>query len=475
MHFARVLRAAGLPVGPGKVLDAIRAVEAIGLDNRRDFYWTLHAVFVNRRDQRELFDQAFHIFWRKPDLLERAMQLLLPQIEAGVAPSEAELARRLAEALGPEKRPGQGEAEEETPVELDATLTFSPGEVLQRKDFEQMSADEVARAKALIRSMRLPIRAVPTRRFRPEPRGRRVDLRRTLRQSLRGGGAMIDLARKRRVRRHPPLVILCDISGSMERYSRMLLHFMHAVTNDRDRVHCFVFGTRLTNISRQLRQRDVDLALAKVGERVAGLVRRHAHRPLPARVQPGLVAPRAGAGCGGAADHRRARPRRRRRPRARDRAPAQELPPADLAEPAAALRGLRADRHRARARSSSTSTISGRCTTWRAWPQLTEALGRLRPAPRGGHLQLARAGAAPQRPRPTRARPRTGRCARPARAGTGAPCNKVCCRARGPTPSAAAARAAVPAPAPCWSRAAPPRSPGPSRRPAPRTAGSGTG
>jgi hypothetical protein len=268
MHFARVLRAAGLPVGPGKVLDAIRAVEAIGLGNRRDFYWTLHAVFVNRRDQRELFDQAFHIFWRKPDLLERAMQLLLPQIETGEPPSEAELARRLADALGPEKQPGQGEPEEETPVELDATLTFSPSEVLQRKDFEQMSADEVTRAKALIRGMRLPIRAVPTRRFKPEPRGRRVDLRRTLRQSLRGGGAMIDLARKRRVRRHPPLVILCDISGSMERYSRMLLHFMHAVTSDRDRVHCFVFGTRLTNISRQLRQRDVDLALARVGDLV---------------------------------------------------------------------------------------------------------------------------------------------------------------------------------------------------------------
>jgi uncharacterized protein with von Willebrand factor type A (vWA) domain len=267
MHFARVLRAAGLPVGPGKVLDAIRAVEATGLGNRRDFYWTLHAVFVNRRDQRELFDQAFHIFWRKPDLLERAMQLLLPQIEADQQ-SDSELARRLADALGPDKRPGQGEALEKTPVELDATLTFSPSEVLQRKDFEQMSADEIARAKALIRSMQLPIRAVPIRRFRPEPRGRRVDLRRTLRQSLRGGGAMIDLARKRRLRRHPPLVILCDISGSMERYSRMLLHFMHAVTNDRDRVHCFVFGTRLTNISRQLRQRDVDLALARVGEQV---------------------------------------------------------------------------------------------------------------------------------------------------------------------------------------------------------------
>jgi uncharacterized protein len=267
MHFARALRAAGMPVGPGKVLDAIRAVEAVGVARRGDFYWTLHAVFVNRRDQRELFDQAFHIFWRKPDLLEKAMQLLLPQIEVeGAAPQE--VARRLAEALAPPKMPGAGEAPEEAEeqIELDATLTFSPKEILQHKDFEDMSAEEIADAKALILAMRLPIRALPTRRFHPEPRGWRVDLRRTLRRSLHGGGAMIDLAKKRRLRRHPPLVILCDISGSMERYSRMLLHFMHAVTNDRDRVHSFVFGTRITNVSLQLRQRDVDVALEKVGD-----------------------------------------------------------------------------------------------------------------------------------------------------------------------------------------------------------------
>jgi uncharacterized protein with von Willebrand factor type A (vWA) domain len=266
MHFARALRAAGMPVGPGKVLDAIRAVEAVGVARRSDFYWTLHAVFVNRRDQRELFDQAFHIFWRKPDLLEKAMQLLLPQVEAADAASQ-EIARRLAEALGPQKAPGEGEAQGdgEEPLELDATLSFSAREVLQHKDFEDMSADEIARAKALIRAMQLPIRPLPSRRFRPDPSGWRVDLRKTLRRSLHGGGAMIDLAKKRRVRRHPPLVILCDISGSMERYSRMLLHFMHAVTGDRDRVHSFVFGTRITNVTRQLRQRDVDVALEKVG------------------------------------------------------------------------------------------------------------------------------------------------------------------------------------------------------------------
>jgi uncharacterized protein len=269
MHFARALRAAGMPVGPGKVLDALRAVEAIGVGRRSDFYWTLHAVFVNRRDQRELFDQAFHIFWRKPDLLEKAMQLLLPQIEAeAVTPQE--VARRLAEALAPQKAPGEGEApaDAEETIELDATLTFSAKEVLQHKDFEDMSADEIAQARALIRAMRLPIRTVPTRRFHPDPRGWRVDLRRTLRRSLHGGGAMIDLARKRRIRRHPPLVILCDISGSMSRYSRLALHFIHALTSDRDRVHSFLFGTRLTNITRHLRHRDVDVALDRISENV---------------------------------------------------------------------------------------------------------------------------------------------------------------------------------------------------------------
>ena len=272
MHFARVLRAAGLPVGPGKVLDALRALETVGLRNRRDFYWTLHAVFVNRQDQREIFDQAFHVFWRKPDLLEKVMQLLMPQVEgAGPAGAEDEMNRRVAEALAPEKQPGVGEAPDEgeaEEIELDASLSFSEREILQAKDFEQMSAEELARAKGAIARMRLPIQDVPTRRFRQDPTGWRVDMRKTLRGSLRGGGAVIDLKRKRRIRRHPPLVVLCDISGSMERYSRMLLHFMHAVTTDRDRVHSFLFGTRLTNVTRQLRHRDIDIALRKVGELV---------------------------------------------------------------------------------------------------------------------------------------------------------------------------------------------------------------
>jgi hypothetical protein len=268
MHFARVLRGAGLPVGPGRVIDAVRAVEIAGVGRRADFYWTLFSVFVNRQDQREIFDQAFHIFWRDPQLLEKAMSMLLPQLEMGGEDDMREVNRRVAEAM--QKLPGAGEEAEspdEEKIEFDATFTFSDREVLQTMDFEQMSAEEIARAKAIIAQMRLPIMALPTRRFRADPAGRRADMRATLRAALRNP-AIIPLKRKTRRRRHPPLVLICDISGSMSRYSRMFLHFMHAITSDRDRVHCFVFGTRLTNITRHLRNADVDAALAAIGEDV---------------------------------------------------------------------------------------------------------------------------------------------------------------------------------------------------------------
>jgi uncharacterized protein with von Willebrand factor type A (vWA) domain len=267
VHFGRVLRAAGLPVGPGRVIEAIRAIEAVGIARRDDFYWALFSVLVNRRDQRELFDQAFHIFWRNPRLLERVLSVLLPSFGAPAAP-ENQPPRRLAEAL----YPGRGETREgpdEREIEIDARLTFSAEEVLREMDFESMSADELAEAKAVIARMRLAIMRVPTRRYTPHGRGPRIDMRATLRAGLRTGAEMAPLRRRDRTRRHPPLVILCDISGSMSRYSGMLLHFMHAVTNDRDRVHTFVFGTRLTNITRHLHQRDVDIAVEKVSGDVA--------------------------------------------------------------------------------------------------------------------------------------------------------------------------------------------------------------
>ncbi len=269
MRFGRVLRSAGLPVGPGKVLDAIRAVETVGIDSRADFYWALHAVFVNRRDQREIFDQAFHVFWRNPKIMERLMALVLPSFRADTGEDGPEISRRVADAMkgnAGEFPNTEGEPEEE--IEIDATLTFSERELLQTKDFEKMSAEEMKKAEAAIRRLAASIRKEPTRRFRADPRGERVDLRQTMRAALRGNPDVIDLKRRRRLKRPPPLVALCDISGSMSRYSRLFLHFLHAITNDRDRVYSFVFGTRLTNVTRDLRQKDIDVALARVSRHV---------------------------------------------------------------------------------------------------------------------------------------------------------------------------------------------------------------
>ncbi len=266
MHFARLLRASGMAVGPDRTLDALTAVEAVGLQQREDFYWALHAVFVSKHSDQPLFEQAFRLFWRDPDLLNKAMALMLPSISAPAPPRTEKTPRRLAEAMLPQTgdQPQAGEPD----VEFDAALTFSDQELLRKKDFEQMSLEELSQARQAIQKLRLPIQNIRTRRFRSGSSGGRVDMHATLRQSLRQGGAL-RLHYKRPRRRHPPLVLLCDISGSMSRYSRMLLHFMHAITREQDRVYSFVFGTRLTNISHLLRERDVDDAMRRVTEIVA--------------------------------------------------------------------------------------------------------------------------------------------------------------------------------------------------------------
>ena len=264
LHFARVLRRAGLRVGPRQVLDAVQAVEAAGIGTRKDFYWTLHATLVKRHEEHELFDQAFHVFWRNPRLLDKMMSLMLPEIETPPGATEEEKSRRLAEALFGE---GASRIEEEPDIEIDRSETFSGEELLRTKDFEQMSVAELAEAKSAISRLRLTFDEARTRRTRPAPRGHMVDMRATLRATLRSGG-VIPLQRRDHRRHRPPLVVLCDISGSMSAYARVFLHFLHALTNDRDRVHVFLFGTRLTNVTRELKHRDVDEALARVAARV---------------------------------------------------------------------------------------------------------------------------------------------------------------------------------------------------------------
>ncbi|MDI3334966.1 VWA domain-containing protein [Defluviimonas aestuarii] len=273
-HFARALRKAGLKVGPGRVIDAIRAVEAAGFTDRQDFYWVLHASFVSRPEDRAVFAQVFRLYWRDPRYLEHMISLMLPAIhgvqeERLARPAEKRAAEALLDGAHRDLPEVSREDDGETEIEIDATATTSAEERLKTLDFEQMSVAEIAEAKRMIARLSLPVKPLVSRRTRPAMLGALADWRRTMRAAIRRGGEFRDLSMKARRERWPNLVVLCDISGSMSNYSRMVLHFLHVVANRKGagwaKVHAFTFGTRLTNITRHLAKRDVDAALAAAG------------------------------------------------------------------------------------------------------------------------------------------------------------------------------------------------------------------
>ncbi|HEY8609986.1 MAG TPA: VWA domain-containing protein, partial [Roseomonas sp.] len=257
LAFGRVLRRAGLPVGPAETLAAAEALGHLPFSDRDAFRAALRATMIHRRDHFEVFDTAFDLFWRDPDAPARA-----PGPDDETPDSLPAAARRVSEAMPGASPPAPPRDEPER--REDSALTVSETERLNRLDFEAMTAEELAAAKREIRRLVLPLAERPTRRFRADPSGPRVDLRATIRASMRLGGEIANISRRRRITRPPPLVLLCDVSGSMARYAQILLHFMHAVANGRARVHSFVFGTRLTNITRALRNRDPEVAFQAV-------------------------------------------------------------------------------------------------------------------------------------------------------------------------------------------------------------------
>lgn len=259
IHFARALREAGVPLGPGAILDALAAVEAAGIGDREDFYTTLHAVFVKKHEHEPLFDQAFRIFWKRKGFIEKLIALLSPQApsQRDLKPAEAG-ASRVADALF---KSAQNHAKQAPAIEFDARMTMSGAEILRSKDFAQMSAAEIEEAREAIKRLAMPEDRRRTRRFAPGGRPARIDARRSFRRSLQPGG-VIDLEFRSAVDRAPPIVALCDISGSMNEYTRLFLHFLHALGETRP-VSTFLFGTRLTNVTRAMRARDPDDALMR--------------------------------------------------------------------------------------------------------------------------------------------------------------------------------------------------------------------
>ncbi len=269
VHFARVLRAAGVPTGTDRVLLALQALKAAGIESRDDFRSVLAACLIDRAQHRLLFEQAFYIFWKDPDLLGQMLRLLLPQVsekKGGASPPPPEN-RRLGEALAPRvERPAPPPAGER--IEIDAQLSWTDREQLRKADFDTMSTAEWSAARRMLDTIAPFFAQLATRRQAPSARGSRLDLRAALRASGRRGGDIAELPRRRRRTRTEALVVLVDISGSMSRYSRMFLHFLHALAGSRDaadyRIHAFVFGTRLTNVTRQIRHRDPDQAVTDV-------------------------------------------------------------------------------------------------------------------------------------------------------------------------------------------------------------------
>lgn len=262
-YFGRALRAAGLAVGPGRILDAVEALQSAGVGSREDFYWTLHAVFVSRHEDSVVFDHAFRLFWRRRAHQEKLMALLSPVAVPEREKKRESVLRRVEEALF--SNIGTPRAAEKPRVEVEARLSASREDVLRTKDFAQMSAAELAEARRRIATLRMPDDRAHTRRLAADPRGRKVDFRASLRGALATGGDLLLLKRAGPRLRPPPIVALVDISGSMADYSRPILHFLHALGEKR-RVAVFLFGTRLTNVTRALRRRDPDAALAAVAQ-----------------------------------------------------------------------------------------------------------------------------------------------------------------------------------------------------------------
>ncbi|GMB82335.1 VWA domain-containing protein [Shinella zoogloeoides] len=267
VHFARVLRKAGLRIGPAAVTDAIEAVEAIGIGEREEFYTALHATLVKRHEDDAVFDEAFRLFWRSRDLVGKMIALMSPVVTRHEEREKRKAGEtRVSDALFGGREDPRRERDEPD-IEIDARFTASGSELLRRTDFAQMTSAELAAAKRAISDLVLPMDEVRTRRFRRSTRAVAIDARATMRHAMRTGGALI-LPRHREPKTvHPPLVVLADISGSMSQYTRIFLHFLHALGETR-RVHAFLFGTRLSNVTRQMRHRDPDLAVEACSQSV---------------------------------------------------------------------------------------------------------------------------------------------------------------------------------------------------------------
>lgn len=284
VRFGRLLRDMGIKVSPGHLLDFLNALEFVGWDRRDDVKAAGKTTLISRHEDLPLYDEAFDAFWRATDHSNNHDGLVLADDEQVRAQQPR---RRLTDAQqrdeeardreGESKRSNQGRdpsrkevnsssESDQAQAEMDVVRTYSSSEMLQSKDFETFTADELNEARRVMQLMKLQIGQRESRRLQADRKGRRLDMRRLIRRNMRYGGELIELTFRTAKMKKRPLVLICDISGSMERYTRLLLQFVHTLENSLDHVEAFVFGTRLTRITRLLRRKDIDDALDDVAK-----------------------------------------------------------------------------------------------------------------------------------------------------------------------------------------------------------------
>ena len=279
LAFARLLRRAGVKTTTGQAMDFVRAIEHIDISRREEFREAARACLVTHKDDMPVFDRLFDLYWRaKPELSDGLLQQAEPDDLIELAPEEGEEAEeaegstiegargRRLEAIEAIEEAEEGEASDEE--SLADAFSYSPAEVLREKDFADFTEEELAQIRRFMQQLTWEIGRRRSRRKVASPKGRFVDPRRTMRRSLQTGGVPLTIARRETKTKPRQLVVICDVSGSMDRYSRILLQFIYAIENGMAKVEAFVFGTRLTRVTRLLKHQDIDEAMRRVAREV---------------------------------------------------------------------------------------------------------------------------------------------------------------------------------------------------------------
>ena len=263
LRFIRLLRKSGVKIGNQSSIDALKGIKILKIGSRKEFYWSLHTTLINRNEDKEIFDQCFYLFWQNPKIMEQVFNLLIPQIGTQKSPENPKKQlKRISENLG--KKNIDLEKNQKDEIIFDSQMSWSNKSSINSKDFEMMSLSELKEAEEVIKKLLIKSKNQLTRRWKSKDNGIKISYKNTIKKSIQNNG-IIKLGYRSQLKKSKSLVILIDISGSMESYSRIMLFFSHLLMQQQNDIEVFTFGTSLTRITRLLKNKDIDFSLNKIG------------------------------------------------------------------------------------------------------------------------------------------------------------------------------------------------------------------